>query len=307
MSALPLLYDDLLANLYANKMFMSPIGELLRKTVVYEITDCLGITSEIGPNKIIEEMPKRPPHEDVWCEYTIKLGSEMVVSVGIWILSDKDSEYFEANAKQYEELRKRFQHQYVCNAFLRVDALPKTVKKPSILGELYLSSHFCLYVMDEIGIDGALNIGPVMHRDFFIKTFGLKEVLPQGILHKADHLIWPAFMSFALLHCKNITTSIWTPGEILQKSRRKAGKPKRVCYRTLKIQVPQNQLRTESTISNDAGPKVKLHLCRGHMRHLTADRYKAKKGEWIFIPAHFKGNKSFGEVVGPRQLTSKKD
>jgi hypothetical protein len=116
---------------------------------------------------------------------------------------------------------------------------------------------------------------------------------------------WPAFMAFALLHCKNIVTEDVVPGERIQRECKKHNRPPRVTFKTLKIEVPQtvHARRSYEGGEDDAGPKVRLHLCRGHFKHLQSERYVNMRGQVIWCPAHFKGSKELGEVNKHYQLS----
>ena len=109
---------------------------------------------------------------------------------------------------------------------------------------------------------------------------------------------WPPFMAFAFLHCKNIVAEENVPDERTQRRVAKAGNPPRVTYKTLKIEVPATVQRrgVYEGDEEDAGPKVRFHLCSGHFKHLTSERYKEKRGQWVWCPAHWKGSKELGEV-----------
>lgn len=107
---------------------------------------------------------------------------------------------------------------------------------------------------------------------------------------------WPPFMAFSLLHCKNVVTEETVPDAKIQHQCRKHGRPPRVTYKTLKIEVPRSVQNRQAYMggSEDAGPKVRFHLCSGHFKNLQHERYKEKG--WHWWPAHWKGAKELGEV-----------
>jgi hypothetical protein len=118
---------------------------------------------------------------------------------------------------------------------------------------------------------------------------------------------WPMFMSFALLHCRNVVTEDVVPGERIQRECKKHGRPPRITSKVLRIEVPQtaHARRSYGDGEDDAGPKVRFHLCRGHLKHLQSERYTSKRGQWIWCPAHWKGSKELGVAHKSYRLTTR--
>jgi hypothetical protein len=136
---------------------------------------------------------------------------------------------------------------------------------------------------------------------FFLRLGGCVNHLEHwGVINP-----WPAFMSFALLHCRNILAEDVVPGERIQRECKKHGRPPRITFKVLKLEVPQTAhvRRSYEGGEDDSGPKVRLHLCRGHFKHLQAERYTNKRGQLIWCPMHLKGSKELGEVHKRYQLT----
>lgn len=107
---------------------------------------------------------------------------------------------------------------------------------------------------------------------------------------------WPAFMAFALLHCKNVETEThdYTPAQ--RNAVRRSGNPPRTVYKTLKIKLPQiaTKHRTLADHSEEDERRMRFHLCRGHFKNLQHERYKVKGLHWW--PAHWRGSQEAGRV-----------
>jgi hypothetical protein len=117
---------------------------------------------------------------------------------------------------------------------------------------------------------------------------------------------WPAFMAFALLHCKNVIAEDVVPAAKIQHQCRKHNRPPRITFKVLRIEVPKTahaRQSYEGGEDDDAGPRVRFHVCSGFFRHLQSDRYVNKKGQWVWVPAHWRGSKDLGEVNKRYQLT----
>jgi hypothetical protein len=127
-------------------------------------------------------------------------------------------------------------------------------------------------------------------------VFFLPILYSSGVRHWQCADPWPAFMAFALLHCKNVVTEEHVPDERLQRRVRKAGNPPRVTYKTLRLEVPATVHHRQGYAggSEDDGPRVRFHLCRGHFKDLRHERYRVKGLHWW--PAHWRGTKDLGEV-----------
>lgn len=114
---------------------------------------------------------------------------------------------------------------------------------------------------------------------------------------------WPPFMAFALLNCKNVVTEEVVPEERIQKECRKHGRPPRVTYKVLRVEVPKtvHVRQTYDGADDESGPRVRFHLCSGHFKNLQHERYKAKG--WHWWPAHWRGSKDLGEVHKRYEIT----
>jgi hypothetical protein len=111
---------------------------------------------------------------------------------------------------------------------------------------------------------------------------------------------WPVLMASALLHCKNVTSERLTPVDALSaKQRRKLdrrGERPPVSYHVLRLRVPEERALPHTTVlSPDERAAVRLHLCRGHFKHLTHPRYKEPGLYWW--PAHWRGDPALGVTL----------
>lgn len=102
-----------------------------------------------------------------------------------------------------------------------------------------------------------------------------------------------AFLSFALLHCKNVTTELHRPDAALQRATIRRGHAPLMNWHTLTLHVPVTtspSLNGTSAVHQDA----RLHMVRGHFKNLQHERF-TNKG-WHWWPAHLRGNPEFGIV-----------
>jgi hypothetical protein len=134
---------------------------------------------------------------------------------------------------------------------------------------------------------------------------GELAVCPVDNSHHPLVSAWPAFMAFALLHCKNVVVEEHRPDGRLQRRVEKAGNPPRVTYKTLRIEVPKVCAERKRILAgaDDSGPKVRFHLCSGHFKNLQHPRYKNKG--WHWWPAHWKGSRALGRVNKTYSLESR--
>ncbi len=141
---------------------------------------------------------------------------------------------------------------------------------------------------------------PEMGVAFQVEPLQFSDITPDAISLGA----WPAFMAFSLLHCKNIAAEDNKPSKPRQKDRKRAGLPRLVTYKTLKIEVPRSvQARKSYEGADDGEPKVRFHLCSGHFRELRSEKFVNKQGQLVWVPSHFRGSKDLGEVHKTYKLT----
>ena len=105
------------------------------------------------------------------------------------------------------------------------------------------------------------------------------------------------FYNFLLfLNCKNITTAAISPDEKLNKKRERGGKLPLFSYRTLKLKL--NAVNKKYNDSKETGIKNRLHFCRGHIKHYSAENplFGKYTGMWWWAPS-VRGNKDQGVVI----------
>lgn len=75
----------------------------------------------------------------------------------------------------------------------------------------------------------------------------------------------------------------------------KPGAPPYTSFKVLRLNLPSDvRPRDQPTESDDEAARMRLHLCRGHFKHLKHERYKAPGLYWW--PAHWRGDPDLGTV-----------
>jgi hypothetical protein len=77
-------------------------------------------------------------------------------------------------------------------------------------------------------------------------------------------LALPFWFAFAFMHCKNVTLESPPVSRQVRRQAERKGTPL-LDYRVLNIEPMKRVLKTEGRL-DDAGPKVALHICRGHFK-----------------------------------------
>jgi hypothetical protein len=77
-------------------------------------------------------------------------------------------------------------------------------------------------------------------------------------------LALPFWFAFAFMHCKNVTLDSPPVSRQVRRQAERKGVPL-LDYRMLNIEPMKGVLKTEGRL-DDAGPKVALHICRGHFK-----------------------------------------
>jgi hypothetical protein len=310
---------------------------------VYEVTDVVDLVRDCLPD-LGKDIPKRSPHDNTWVEWkyreTTKEGSYDEWTLGAYVRAvGEEARKLIAEeplawdgAEAFTAALAAGREHYLVQMFKRLDAfrhdpgdydaqlggnpvsfeesqrkVREGLNKPCCDIGFVLWSHNC---------DGS---GVYRHKFYprapegageleVARAISLFFLRLQGSFDYTEHWEavdpWVAFASFALLHCRNIIAEDVVPGERIQRECKKHGRPPRITYKVLKVEVPQaaHVRRSYEGDEDDTGPKVRLHLCRGHFKHLQAERYTNKRGQWIWCPAHLKGSKELGEVNKRYQL-----
>jgi len=117
-------------------------------------------------------------------------------------------------------------------------------------------------------------------------------------------LAWPMFFAFSLLHCRNIVTETVAPDEGLNRKLAKHHEPPRCSFRVLKIEVPHGRTHAAGT-ARGTGLRKRFHLCSGHFRELRSEQFVNKRGQFVWVTEHNRGDAGLGTVTGRRVLTPK--
>ena len=275
----------------------------------YELSSVLPLFNDWN-RELDKKVPRKAPFPVLWCEWCreepLEDSYKMTFSVGSLIVASKTIEKGKIPSPCYDSPEDKIdasEETYECTVFIRMNDTNDPSLKP-FNGSIYhvdrVSSFFLSNNLQSIsGLIGATT-------DRTQGYLGLPCV--KGFKGAQLYAPWPAFMAFALLNCKNIMAEDNVPDERTQRRVAKAGNPPRVTYKTLKIEVPSTVQRcgVYEGDEEDTGPKVRFHLCSGHFKHLTSERYKEKRGQWIWCPAHWKGSKELGEVHKRYRLEASK-
>ena len=98
-----------------------------------------------------------------------------------------------------------------------------------------------------------------------------------------------------LLNCKNVLRQNNKPSERLNKKRRVQGRQELFSYHVLKLHLSGDR---QSVILGQAGPKKRIHFCRGHFKQYTAERPLLGKHVGLYFwPAHIRGRNINGVVM----------
>lgn len=114
-----------------------------------------------------------------------------------------------------------------------------------------------------------------------------------------------AIMAFSLLNCRNVVTET-IKGQPRPRKFIERNYPPYCSYKILKVQVPAKYVASqqEDDLSDDEeGEKkhVRLHVCRGHFKQMRSPRFK-RQGEWYWVPQHLRGTKELGTIVKDYKL-----
>lgn len=335
MSILPLLYDDVMERALTRTRITQDDLDALKSTVVYDYTDGMAFAKRtFASPAALAGIPRHPPAPNTWVEWSSEITKKdqtvidnpVGMRLAVWITeTNRDRINLEDDGPHREEVMSLLANAvatYSVNFFLRLDC-SWDERSRAVYGKVGYGQNGAILVVtpegDAIALyspAGDLKLVDNFQRavaDYsmppgFLTAADLRGGTPQDDAVSMQSFALTATTMFALLHCKNIVEEQHAVSDIIQKRRKKDGKPKRVVYRTLRVEVPHTVKKRADTdpLEEGSGPKVRLHLCTGHIRHLQSDRYKFKKGQYVFIPAHFRGSEELGRVEGPRKVVAAK-
>lgn len=106
------------------------------------------------------------------------------------------------------------------------------------------------------------------------------------------HLVWeavyPAMLTLAFMHTKNVTVEEMEPPEKLSKAHKKRRGYPLVTYRTLHIEPIQRILKAEGN-AESGGIRQAVHICRGHFKTFSAKGLFGKHKGTYWWPATTRG------------------
>lgn len=287
-----LLYDHLCAQVAETgigrlgKHFLSFLGN----APVYDITNVYGLFPD-WEKESSAEIPRRPPHDHLWVEW-LKTDANGEHRVGVWIESANTPEgqpVRDSVAGMIKEREVVADDIWLCTPYVKL-IRSEIASHQDVVGRLIASKTIC-------GVFGTTELksvsGFMAHWDY-IPPFKV----PLSSLHQTGSMwpfIWPAFMAFGLLHCRNVSTELVQQHDPHAERRRNRGLPPKASYHVLRLELP-NEIRPHAPTADEAESerKMRFHLCRGHFKNLQHERYKSKG--WHWWPAHWKGSKDIGVI-----------
>jgi hypothetical protein len=274
--------------------------------LVYEVTDVVKLFDSWQAEKD-KKVPRRPPGDRVWCEWVAdyrssanpEFNGQWEVGAEIWRHPEgadlgrvKDAATRDWMLQWDELWTTSLYHRFLPGQLTCPPGI--TAGMPLVGRSIFMTG------LSDGGTAWDTTIYDLSSLDDLAKAYfpygvGVTDVCSDESVNSGFAHPWPAFMAFALLHCKNVVAEDNEPGERIQRECRKHGRPPRVTYKTLKIEVPQaTHKRQGYSEQEDGGPKVRFHLCSGHFKNLQHPRFKNKG--WHWWPAHWRGSKELGEV-----------
>lgn len=302
-----LLYDRVMERLSSPRLLPDEFTALslagLRAAVVYDVTNVIPLLGDWEREKS-KAIPKRSPFDMTWVEW-------FGTGVFWWgkgdyrqgmLISDLQGMRLDGELLSTVPWPETADEKYLVTSFfvleeLRADpghAPPAGMRQLLKCPLRFQKAAFWSHASNGTGADFQWkSMPPLEGIDAFTgqAVQGIESLGPNTSIEP-----WPAFMAFALLHCRNVVTAEHVPDEYIQRQCKKHNRPPRVTYKTLHIEVPKavhDRQREEAECEEDAGPKVRFHLCSGHFVYTKHERYKMP---WYYRPAHWRGSKELGEV-----------
>lgn len=283
------------------------------------------------------EIPKRPPHDLMWCEYgedlvdpvtgDPEMGGGDAFRSGLLCrkvkdfvslrretdrcLSDgtvyplmaswhKNNEKTKRDQAASLEVFRSFDEAWECLYFSRLQHACRAQDRP-MLGRLFQVD---LVLMCLLAQDSTRCAFTIRKLDTLGKLCSsLVPVWGTGV--EGEYNCVPLLVASSLLHCKNVRTQeegTLPRGDVDRLVRR--GHARRRSHRVLHIDVPGvREIRVRST-DESSKRDVALHIVRGHFCKMVDERF-SKQGEWYWRHAHMRGTPSAGVADGPRVVVTR--
>jgi hypothetical protein len=278
---------------------------------VYDVTNVLPLFRD-WDDTLDKPIPKRAPHPMTWAEWVSEtefgmmrsghLLAESTVSEAK-IFRDRPGDFRMRKGRQplsWLDDAKEDSFVYTMTAWFLLEKAATTE-----LAVSFPAHEPCL--MDTTGMFGFCKSGEYIGHSYvhFPSHTGFFGLPIQGTenqdIDEFQKGWFAPFMTFALLHCKNVVTTTHGYTEQERKRVRKSGNPPRVTYKTIQLEVPATVTKHDPSDPNpEAKGTTRFHLCRGHFKNLTHPRYKNPGLHWW--PAHWKGNIEQGAVISDRAV-----
>jgi hypothetical protein len=307
----------------------------LRRCQVYELSEVMPLFGdwEVERHKSV---PKRPPFPLIWAEwhyvdsdpadpsfyddYTLGAMIEQLPCTNIVVKTPNGSQVLDAELEKYRVTRfsrlnkfglteegfhrrqsksragsQPLTYQKCVDRKRKLQGLPVQDIATGLWSQSQSGDRCKFYSLVPHGADGRYNANLFLleHLEYYGTYVGMSDQQASP---------WPAFMAFALLNCRNVTTDEHTPPKKLQQRCSQHRKPPRTTFKTLKIVLPRTRASSAGTQQHEGSPK-RWHLCSGHFRELRSDKFTRKQGQWVWVQPHSRGDAELGQVFKNYQLT----
>jgi hypothetical protein len=257
------------------------LWSLIKEAPVYDLSDLVPLAQD-WEKESKQLVPRRPPFDSLWAEWEIHDAEQNEDGIAGALITKANLPKFGLTPPTLPAGAAGEPWYVLPFLYIHLHGTHRTINVSSVWFTFWLGEDDCRVAH-----------APIPMKDRWL--FDLDEAVTSdcGMI-----LPWPPFFAFALLHCKNIVTETHTPSEREQRQVARAGNPPRTSYKTLKIEVPRGREEAagHDHAEGDGTPKRRFHICSGHFRRLQSDYFKGKKGQVIWVQAHYRGSKSLGEV-----------
>lgn len=290
-----LLYDALMYKLWqhGSRAFDAMFG----KTAVFEMSNCIGLISELSrteeQNAKAKIPPRRPPNPLSWFEFTEEKPG-LSFQWAVLLVHDPRPSTIVATQKSMDVFRTEtgqdahFRIEAIPFARINRSDFPPPFRSPPQGMPFILNRAFCIF------LDAGWRHHAIVQSD---STLPGLEGIPTAASPESEQVemgrpISVALFACSLLHCHNIEAEE-IKGPPLRPREIKRGQPGKTSYRVLRLNLPST-LRPKGEVeeSDEEKARMRLHLCRGHFKNLQHPRFKNKG--WHWWPAHWRGDPELG-------------
>jgi hypothetical protein len=312
-----LLYDRLFRQVSTLPQAFSAWERWFNGVPVFDLSDAasaLHDMTESSLETLARHVPKRPPFTSMWVEYTmdrkVYLFDEQGPQADIEANITSGFLFCEASDEESAILRAEipplggWMHIYLARPYevWNTRSHPGTtpVGAPLQVAKIYAIG------FSEDWQKSALSFKHIRPQDCPLRGL-TTQVDPDTDNSPVDpYEISIPLSCFALLNCRNVVAE--TVHQDKKHPRVKGERDHRpyCSYKVLRLEVPHRLAERSPDAALDAdddGPKVRLHLCRGHFKNLQHERYKNARG-WHWWPAHWKGSADLGRSDKSYKLTA---